>query len=158
MSTLSRIAKKYVGISNDLTSAYENSDVYNFLCDLYFPKNAPNPNSDGVYTDVNIFGANQSPEYADTPDVKKAPFVIPHLLKRTNMNSPEDEFDAIYEESDDSRPFIETSKSRELPYQTKVVVYIEKTKMFFSVDNKTVVNGADGHMLLRQYLSPLEAK
>ena len=48
MSTLSRIAKKYVGISNDLTSAYENSDVYNFLCDLYFPKNAPNPNSDGV--------------------------------------------------------------------------------------------------------------
>ena len=71
------------------------------------------------------------------------------------MNSPDLEFDNIFLGDYEKRPFIETTKRRELPIGTKVVVYIDCSKMYFWVDKKTVVNGANGHMLLRMYLSPL---
>lgn len=154
MGILGKINKKYVEVSNRVTRKYE--DVYYFLCDLYFPINQPNPSEKGTYNAVNIFEPHQQAEYNDMPDVSKVQFVIPHLLRKQSMNSPEDEFDSFYlEEDSDERPFIETSKENELPILTKVVVYVEQSKMYFFVDKKLVVNGADGHMLLRQYLSPL---
>ena len=71
------------------------------------------------------------------------------------MNSTDLEFDSIFLGDYEKRPFIETTKKRELPISTKVVVYIEQSKMNFTVDKKTVVNGANGNMLLRMYLAPL---
>ena len=71
------------------------------------------------------------------------------------MNSPETEFDSFYTEDEVNRPFIETTKKRELPIQTKVVVKQGQSIMKFFVDKKLVVTGADGFMLLRMYLSPL---
>lgn len=71
------------------------------------------------------------------------------------MNSPEAEFDAFYTEDEIDRPFIETTKRRELPIQTKVVVKQGQSNISFFVDKKLVVTGANGFMLLRMYLSPL---
>ena len=71
------------------------------------------------------------------------------------MNSSEAEFDSFYLENEMDRPFIETSKKRELPIATKVVVYQGRSISKFFVDKKLVVTGADGMMLLRMYLSPL---
>ena len=39
---------------------------------------------------------------------------------------------------------------------TKVVVHLENSTMRFWVDKILAVNGADGHMLIRMYLSPLQ--
>jgi len=154
MSLISRINFKYVGISNKLTSSLE--ETFGLLCDLYFPVNPPNPDENNNYNDVNIFNPHQDSMYNSDPSVCQVKFMIPHLLKKESMNSAEDEFDAFYlEEYAENRPFIECSKKRELPIGTKVVVYLESSKMYFWVDKKTVVNGADGHMLMRQYLSPL---
>ena len=58
------------------------------------------------------------------------------------MNSTDLEFDSIFLGDYEKRPFIETSKKRELPISTKVVVYIEQSKMNLVVDKKTVVKAA----------------
>ena len=72
------------------------------------------------------------------------------------MNSAELEFDSFYAEEDAiDRPFIETSKRRELPIGTKIVVYQGQSISKFMVDKKLVVTGANGFMLLRMYLDPL---
>lgn len=152
-----------------MTSAYEKK--YGFYCDLYFPVHNISPQKQdptvqpkyrnelaehsGEYNMVNLFEPHEQPAYRRQPDVINAKFYIPHLLKKENMNSPDLEFDNIFLGDYENRPFIETSKKRELPLSTKVVVHIDCSKMYFYVDKKTVVNGAGGHMLLRMHLSPL---
>lgn len=165
---LGDINRKYVYNSNNITTAYEKK--YGLYCDLYFPVhgkpqqaglgyNSNYQNSyatdSGQYNMNNIFEPHETPAYRETPDVAKAKFYIPHLLKKENMNSTDLEFDAIFLGDYEKRPFIETTKKRELPIGTKVVVYLDYSKMYLWVDKKTVVNGANGHMLLRMYLSPL---
>lgn len=166
---LGDINRKYVYNSNNVTTAYERK--YGLYCDLYFPVHNVNPqqagmgyNADyqnsyatnsGQYNMTNIFEPHETPAYRETPDVARAKFYIPHLLKKENVNSPDLEFDAIFLGDYEKRPFIETTKRRELPMGTKVVVYLDYSKMYLWVDKKTVVNGANGQMLLRMYLSPL---
>lgn len=146
------INKKYVKISNRVTQAYESHLA--LPCDLYFPI-YPSYNETTAYRDMKIFSPHQSPTYSKEPDVRKAMFYIPHLIKKDNYNSSEYEFDSYYTEDEPDRPYIETSKKRELPISTKVVVYQGKSISKFFVDKKLVVTGADGFMLLRMYLSPL---
>ena len=165
------INRDYVHVSNNMTSAYERK--YGLYCDLYFPLHNVSPqkidrtsnfnqvpfmndyNGNGEYENVNIFEPHEQPTYRCEPDVSNVKFYIPYLLKKENMNSPDLEFDSIFLGDYEKRPFIETSKRRELPICTKVVVYIEMSKMYFYIDKKTVVNGANGNMLLRMYLAPL---
>jgi len=164
---LGAINKDYVYVSNRMTTAYEKR--YGLYCDLYFPRHIKRPKSqnlldanyrnkyanEGEYSNSNIFEPHETPTYNDEPDVKQVKFYIPNLLKKENVNSPDLEFDSIFLSDYEKRPFIETTKKRELPIGTKVVVYIECSKMYFFVDNKIVVNGANGHMLLRMTLAPL---
>ena len=167
---LGDINRKYVHNSNSMTTAYERK--YGLYCDLYFPvhnlspqnpttkeepyyRNSADPQKSGIYNMVNVFEPHEQPAYRDEPDVPKVKFYIPYLLKKENMNSTDLEFDSIFLGDYEKRPFIETTKKRELPISTKVVVYIDCSKMYFWVDKKTVVNGANGHMLLRMYLSAL---
>lgn len=147
------INKKYVRIANKVTPKYE--ETFGLPCDIYFPIFNSYKPSTTVYRDVKIFGPHQSPTYNDEPDVAKTLFYIPFLIKKDAMNSAEAEFDAFYTEDEVNRPFIETTKKRELPLQTKVVVFQGESQMKFFVDKKLVVTGADGFMLLRMYLSPL---
>lgn len=149
---IEHINQKYVNISNKITEYYERK--FGLKCDLYFPKNSSNPNVFGNFDNINLFSTHGTVEYSDEPDVLSKKFYIPKLLKRESMNSPEDEFDSLYLDGEE-RPFIETSKSNELPIQTKVVVHIGSSTMNFVVERKQVVNGASGHQLLRQYLTPL---
>jgi hypothetical protein len=150
MNLISSIYKKFTNVSNKLIENYESK--FGLLCDLYFPENSSNPGDDGNYDEVNLFASHGIVSYSSTPDVEGALFYIPKLLKKEAMNSPESDFETFFE--DDERPFLETSKKRELPIHTKVVVYLSQSKMIFTVEKKTVVQGADGHMLLRQYLNP----
>ena len=146
------INKRYTLISNSLTSAYET--VFSLPCDLYFPIYEPY-NETTKYRDMKIFAPHQSPTYSDKPDVENAWFYIPHLIKKEAMNSSETEFDGYFTEGESERPYIETSKKRELPISTKVVVHQGESIIKFFVDKKLVVTGADGIMLLRMYLSPV---
>lgn len=150
---VNEINKRYVKISNRLTRAYE-TKAFALPCDLYFPI-YPSYNETTAYRDMKIFSPHQSPTYSKEPDVRKAMFYIPFLIKKDNYNSSEYEFDSYYTEDEPDRPFIETTKKRELPISTKVVVYQGKSISKFFVDKKLVVTGADGFMLLRMYLSPL---
>ena len=146
------INKKYVGISNRMTKAY--TPVFGLPCDLYFPI-WDKYDEDIMYKNMEIFTPHQSPTYRDTPDVSTR-FYIPQLIKKQAMNSAEAEFDAFYTEDESlDRPFIETSKSRELLIGTKVVVHQGESISKFMVDKKLVVTGANGMMLLRMYLDPL---
>lgn len=145
------INKRYTLISNSLTSAYEKT--FALPCDIYFPI-FPVYTDMVKYRDMKIFTPHQSPTYAAKPDVKTH-FYIPFLIKKDAMNSSETEFDSFYTEDEVDRPFIETSKKRELPIATKVVVHQGQSIIKFFVDKKLVVTGADGMMLLRMYLSPL---
>lgn len=147
-----RVNKNYVYVSNRVTSSYENT--YGLRCDLYFPVNH-NYDETYKYQKVNLFTPHELPEYHEDPDVKGVLFYIPLLYKKEFMNSPEDEFDSFYLEDEPRRPFIETSKKRELPICTKVVVHLEETVMKFWVDKKTVKAGANGFFILRMGLSPL---
>jgi len=150
---LGDINQNFVHISNKMTEAYEQK--YGFYCDLYFPKHKKNPQSNGEYPTINLFEPHEQCIYDEEPNVKDVKFYIPHLLKKENMNTPDLEFDSMYLNETDNRPFIETSKKNELPIQTKVVVHIGDSVMRFFVDLKTVVNGASGHMLLRMFLAPI---
>ena len=149
---INTINKKYVEISNRVTEAYE--EVFSLPCDLYFPIYDPY-NETTKYRDMKIFAPHQSPTYSKEPDVRNAYFYIPYLIKKEAMNSSETEFDGYFTEGESERPFIETSKKRELPISTKVVVHQGESIIKFFVDKKLVVTGADGMMLLRMYLSPL---
>lgn len=145
------INKKYVRISNRVTRAYEKQ--FSLPCDVYYPIFPPY--TDRVkYRDMKIFTPHQSPTYAKVPDLKTK-FYIPFLIPKSAMNSSEAEFDSFFTEDTIDRPFIETSKKRELPISTKVVVHQGQSISKFFVDKKLVVTGADGMMLLRMYLSPL---
>jgi hypothetical protein len=105
---------------------------------------------------MKIFTPHQSPTYKDTPDVVGKLFYIPHLIKKVAANSAESQFDSFYTEADSiDRPFIETTKSEELPISTKVVVHQGASISKFIIDKKLVVTGASGIMLLRMYLDPL---
>lgn len=146
------INKRYVNVSERLTKAYESR--FGLKCELYFPIR-PFYNEYTKYRDMKIFTPHQSYEYNEQPDATTR-FYIPHLIKKQAMNSSELEFDSFYTEEDAiDRPFIETSKKRELPIGTKVVVYQGESRMKFMVDKKLVVTGANGFMLLRMYLDPL---
>jgi len=153
MTLIGKINSNYVGISNRITEAYTES--HGLFCDIYFPVHAKNPSTNNTYNDVDIFEPHQNTEYSDDPSVCQTKFYIPFLLKKESMNSSEAEFDSFYLAEENQRPFLETSKARELPIGTKVVVYLEYSKMYFWVDKILVVNGANGHMILRQYLAPL---
>ena len=145
------INKRYVGISNRVTPAY--TRTFGLKCDIYFPIWDKYSMAD-KYRNMEIFTPHQSPSYKDTPDVTTR-FYIPFLIKKDAMNSAESEFDSFYTEDELDRPFIETSKKRELPIGTKVVVYQGESISKFMVDKKLVVTGANGFMLLRMYLDPL---
>ena len=145
------INKKYVYISNRVTGAYEKE--FSLPCDIYFPIFDPY-NETVKYRDMKIFTPHQSPSYSKTPDLTTR-FYIPFLIPKDAMNSSEAEFDSFFTEEIIDRPFIETTKKRELPIATKVVVHQGKSISKFFVDKKLVVTGADGMMLLRMYLSPL---
>lgn len=149
---VNEINKKYVRISNRLTKAYESK--FALPCDIYFPIFPPY-SSTTKYRDMKIFTPHQSATYSDKPDITNTYFYIPFLIKKDAMNSSETEFDSFYTAEEMERPFIETTKKRELPIGTKVVVYQGKSIIKFFVDKKLVVTGADGMMLLRMYLSPL---
>ena len=160
MVLIGRILKKYVEVSNRMTENY--TEVYGLLCDIYFPINAKAPTKKSGPVDmfsvpnpINVFAPHQDPTYDSEPTLSQIKFYIPYLIKKQAMNASELEFDTFYTEDESQRPFLETSKSRELPIGTKVVVFLENSTMYFWIDKKLVVNGADGHMLLRQYLSPL---
>lgn len=149
---IGRILKKFVDRSNRVTLAYEKK--FSFFCDLYMPRFGANPNEDGNYDQTNIFTTHQPATYPSTPDVLNAKFYFVGLFKKESMNSSELEWDSFYLDDDSDRPFIETSKSRELPIQTKVKIYIEQSTLTMMVERKQVVQGASGHMLIRQYLIP----
>ena len=145
--------KKFVFISNRMTKKYQLE--FGLPCDLYFPI-FEEYSSTELYRNMKIFTPHQSPTYKDTPDVVGKLFYIPHLIKKQAMNSAEAEFDSFYTESDSiDRPFIETTKSEELPISTKVVVHQGDSISKFIIDKKLVVTGASGMMLLRMYLDPL---
>lgn len=149
---VNEINKRYVRISNRVTRAYEQK--FALPCDLYFPI-FPAYSGTVKYRDMKIFTPHQSATYSDKPDVANTYFYIPFLIKKDAMNSSETEFDSFYTAEEMERPFIETTKKRELPIGTKVVVYQGRSIIKFFVDKKLVVTGADGMMLLRMYLSPL---
>ena len=146
------INKKFVFISNRMTDKY--TEKYGLPCDLYFPV-FDTYNTVTKYREMKIFSPHQSASYKEEPDYENVLFYIPYLIKKDAMNSPETEFDSFYTEDETDRPFIETTKKRELPIQTKVVVKQGQSIMKFFIDKKLVVTGADGFMLLRMYLSPL---
>ena len=153
---IGKINKRYVVISNRVTKAYQNK--FGVICDIYFPINDSGPNEYGTYEQVDIFARRQSTEYKDEPnaDIVGAKLTIVHLFKKESMNSPEDQFDSFYlSDEDGDRPFIECSKAEEFPVMTKIVVYVENSISRFYIDKQTVVNGADGHIIMRQYLAPL---
>ena len=152
MSVVNSINKKYVFISNRVTDAY--TEKFGLPCDLYFPI-FNTYKSTTKYRDMKIFAPHQSATYKETPDYEDVLFYIPYLIKKDAMNSSEMEFDSFYTEDEIDRPFIETTKKRELPIQTKVVVKQGVSIMKFFIDKKLVVTGADGFMLLRMYLAPL---
>ena len=146
------INKRYVTISNRVTNAYEKT--FSLPCDIYFPI-FPEYSTTEMYRNMKIFTPHQSPTYHDSPDLQTR-FYIPYLIKKAAMNSSEAEFDAFYTEEDAiDRPYIETSKQRELPIATKVVVHQGESISKFYVDKKLVITGASGMMLLRMYLDPL---
>ena len=146
------VNSRYVKISNRVTTAYEK--VFGLTCDLYFPV-YDKYNKYVKYRDMKIFDPHQSFTYRKKPDVRKTKFYIPYLIKKDAMNSSELEFDSFYTETEIDRPFIETTKKRELYIGTKVVVYQGNSISKFFIDKKLVVTGADGFMLLRMYLAPL---
>lgn len=146
------VNKKYVRVANKVTSKYEKE--FGVPCDIYIPINNSYKKTT-KYRDVKIFGPHQAPTYPKTPNFEKQLYYIPYLIKKQAMNSSEAEFDAFYTADEMDRPFIETSKKRELPLLTKVVVFQGESEQKFFVDKKLVVTGADGFMLLRMYLSPL---
>ena len=152
MDIVNAINKKYVAISNRVTPKYE--EVMGLPCDIYLPVFNKYSSKD-LYRDMKIFSPHQSATYNNEPDYTDQYFYIPYLIKKDAMNSPENEFDSFYTEDEIDRPFIETSKKRELPIQTKVVVKQGSSIIKFFIDKKLVVTGADGFMLLRMYLSPL---
>ena len=146
------VNKRYVSISERMTKAYEKK--FGLKCELYFPIR-PRYNKHTKYRDMKIFAPHQSYSYSERPD-DITQFYIPRLIKKEAMNSSELEFDAFYTDTEaPDRPFIETSKKRELPIGTKVVVFLGESRMKFVIDKKLVVTGADGFMLLRMYLDPL---
>lgn len=145
--------KPFTKISNKLTEAYEGG--FGIPCDLYFPIHDANRGMN--YQKVNLYEPAELPNYPEEPSVRDVYFYIPNLMRKESMNSVADQFDnfALQAEGKSNRPFIETTSAKELPIATKVVVKLGESKMFFFVDQKTVVNGVNGHMLMRQYLSPL---
>ena len=149
---VNRINKRYVKISSRLIRRYEK--VFGLPCDLYFPIH-DEYNEYTLYRDMKIFGPHQSYTYKELPDVTRTHFYIPYLIKKEGMNSSELDFDSFYLETEIDRPFIETTKKRELPIGTKVIVWQGESRSKFFVDKKTVITGADGFMLLRMYLDPL---
>lgn len=151
---IAKTYKQYTRVSRDLANAY--SDAYGFPCDLYFPVRTPKKRKHN-YQGTNLFEPHELPVYKADPDVCEYYFYIPNLLKEESMNSASDQFDnfALQTQGMMNKPFIECSPDDELPWCTKVVVNIEDSKLMYFVDVIHVVNGAGGHMLMRQYLSPL---
>ena len=155
---IGKFLKRYVVLSNRLVKAYKRK--FGFICDVYFPINNSGANQYGTFEDVDIFNRRQSSEYKSEPnaDIIGVKFIIVNMFKKESMNSSEMEFDAFYMTDDDTRPYIECSKGEELPVMTKLVVYVEDSIFRFYVDKQTVVNGADGHLMMRQYLAPWSDK
>lgn len=151
---IAKTYKKYTKISRDLVKPYE--ETFGFPCDLYFPIRTPKRNNHS-YQRTNLFEPHELPVYKPTPNVCGYYFYIPNLLKKESMNSVADQFDnfALQAQGIMNQPFIECNPDEELPDYTKVVVNIEGSTLSYFVDIKRVVNGAGGHMLMRQYLSPL---
>jgi hypothetical protein len=152
---IGKIGRIFVSISNKLTPAYEKK--FGLWCDIYFPIQGANANADGNYDETNIFSSHGTVTYASTPNSRQK-YYIPHLFRKESMSSSEAEWNNLYlEEDTDQRAFIECPRSKELPIQTKVIVYIEDSTVGYTVEKKTVIQGPSGHFLMRMYLNPLTA-
>ena len=149
---VNNVNKRYTKLSERLIFSY--TKAFGLPCDLYFPIH-DEYNEYTMYRDMKIFGPHQSYTYKPLPDVRHTHFYIPYLIPKDAMNSSELEFSSFYNEDTIERPFIETTKKRELPVGTKVVVFQGESMLKFFIDKKLVVTGANGFMLLRMYLSPL---
>ena len=151
---IAKTYKKYTKISRELVKPY--ADTFGYYCDLYFPVRTPKKKRHN-YQNNNLFEPHELPVYKPEPDVKDYVFYIPNLLKKESMNSVADQFDnfALQTQGMLKQPFIECSPDDELPDYTKIVIKMEGSTYSYFVDIKHVVNGAGGHMLMRQYLSPL---
>ena len=151
---IGKINSRYVNICNKVTDAY--TKKYGLICDVYYPINNAEANEYGTYEDVDIFNRRQSASYNEEPnaDLVGVKFTFVGLFKAEGMNSPSDEFDAFYLSDDDRRPFIECQHNRQLPVMSKIVVYVANSVFRFYIDRQTVVNGANGHLIMRQYLAP----
>lgn len=151
---IAKTYKKYTKISRELVKPY--ADTFGYYCDLYFPVRTPKKKRHN-YQNNNLFEPHELPVYKPEPDVKDYVFYIPNLLKKESMNSVADQFDnfALQTQGMLNQPFIECSPDDELPDYTKIVIKMEGSTYSYFVDIKHVINGAGGHMLMRQYLSPL---
>lgn len=151
---IAKTYKKYTKISRDMVKPYANT--FGYYCDLYFPVRYPKKKGHS-YQNINLFEPHELPVYKDTPDVCDCLFYIPELLKKESMNSVSTQFDnfALVSQGMLNQPFIECNPDDELPDYTKVVIKLEGSVLMYFVDIKHVVTGAGGHMLMRQYLSPL---
>lgn len=151
---IAKTYKKYTKVARDLVEPYANT--FGFPCDLYFPIRTSKRNGHS-YQKVDLFEPHELPVYKATPDVCDYVFYIPNLFKKESMNSVSDQFDtfALQSQGIMNQPFIECNPDDELPDYTKVVIKVEGSTMSYFVDIKHVINGAGGHMLMRQYLSPL---
>lgn len=148
------IYKKYTKLSNNLAVQY--AQTLGCYCDLYYPVRCPKRKSHN-YQNINLFEPHELPVYKECPDVENYLFYIPELMQKESMNSIADQFDAFALMTTGSlkKPFIECSPDEELPDYTKVVIKLDTSTVSYFVDVKHVINGAGGHMLMRQYLSPL---
>ena len=151
---IAKTYRKYTKVARDLVEPYANT--FGYYCDLYFPLRVPVKKKHN-YQNVNLFEPHELPVYKPTPDVCDYVFYIPNLIKKESMNSVADQFDnfALQTQGIMNQPFIECNPDDELPDYTKVVIKMEGSTYSYFVDIKHVVTGAGGHMLMRQYLSPL---
>lgn len=152
-NVIAKAYKVFTPKEQQLTEVYEG--VFGLPCDVYFPVHSPQKGRS--YQQVNIFEGHELPYYEIKPSIENVHFVIPNLMRKESMNSIADQFDnfVLRTDGEDPRPYIETLPKKELPQYSKVVVKIGASTKSFFIDQKTVVNGASGHMLLRMYLSPL---
>ena len=151
---IAKTYKKYTKIARDMVKPY--AETFGYYCDLYFPIRVQKKDGHS-YQKTNLFEPHELPVYKPCPDGKDYVFYIPNLIKKESMNSVANQFDnfVLQTQGMSEKPFIECNPDDELPDYTKIVIKMEGSELFYFVDIKHVVNGAGGHMLMRQYLSPL---
>ena len=141
-SVLLTILRIFRSLTPDLIDIY--TEIYGLEIDVFYP-----------LTEDDFYGTHGTATYSSTPNISGEKYLVLNFLNDKAFMGSATQYEPLYGEGLDDRPFILTYDTRGLPANSEIVVHFDDSKMIFRTEMKKVLTGVSGNLIVRQPLRPM---